>query len=968
MTPTTSLLPRFVLTFLLSLLFSPTNTTAQIIPDNSLGTENSTVNPAIINGFPVNQISGGAVRGVNLFHSFSEFNIPENTGAYFANPTGIANIFSRITGPNSSNISGVLGVAGNANLFLLNPRGIIFGSNARLDVRGSFLASSADSIVFDNGYLFSSSNPTSLPLLNVNIPIGLNFRENAGAIVNSSGVSQNIQGTEIPVGLAVQPGQTLALVGGDVTFNNGFASAFSGNLLLGSVASPGFVGFGLTPTGLTLNYAGIQNFGNIEFNGLSSATTTGPGGGAISVNAGKIILRDLSSLTSDTLGDLDGRDIKIETRQLQILDKAFISTLTLGAGKAGNLEINGTDSIEIIGPGFEDYKRIYLEGSIGGIPKISERQGGLLFGSAGTGKAGNISLNTRQLSLQNGAAIVNTNLGISPGGNIEIKASEFVDLNASGIFSPTFNQGNAGNITIETGKLSVSNGAVISPATFSSGNAGILIINATDSVLISKIREDSPVATGISSNSIGGTGNAGDIEMNTRSLRIEEGASLTSSSGLITRDSLINVGGQGANITINALDKVEIISSNTGDSKIARSLLGTGTTTNSNSGELTVNTRQLIVKGGGGIGASTIGSGSGGNLFINASESVEISGTTADKAFSSSIISASGDVLYQTAYQLPPPTGAAGNLNINTPQLIVRDGGAVSVASFGAGNAGTLNINAERILLDNAGKIDATTGSGAGGNINLNSLDMRLRRNSRISSDAGSSGGGNITLNSDILVAFPSENSDITANAATGAGGKVTVNIANIFGTSGITREQVRLNLGLSEAEFAALQVNPTTLLQSSDIAAISQSAGPSLQGTVTFSTAGVNPIQGLIELPQNVVDPAALVAANPCIQRGDSEFVVTGKGGIPANPQDTLSSHSAKFNWVEPVLEFSNPNPVNNTISNSQPLAPNSSLSASIIPAQGWVMNTKGEVSLVAYNVGNSMRNLSPNYTCVKR
>src|SRR4028119_564335 len=255
----------------------PSGAIAQIIPDSSLGSESSRTVPDPITTLPSDRISGGATRGSSLFHSFGEFNISEGRGAYFENPSGITNIFSRVTGGNQSNILGTLGVLGNANLFLINQKGIVFGPKARLDVRGSFMASTADSIVFNNGVEFSSANPQAVPLLTVNIPVGLRFRENAGAIVNTSSVTQVIEGTTIPVGLAVPPLQTLAMVGGDLIFNNGFASAFSGNIQLGSVATPGVVSFNITPIGLGLDYTNVANFGNIELSGLSAVTASGIG-------------------------------------------------------------------------------------------------------------------------------------------------------------------------------------------------------------------------------------------------------------------------------------------------------------------------------------------------------------------------------------------------------------------------------------------------------------------------------------------------------------------------------------------------------------------------------------------------------------------------------------------------------------------------------------------------------------------
>ncbi len=121
------------------------STEAQLLPDDSLGTENSLINS--INSLE-DRISGGAVRGTNLFHSFKEFNIGNNRSVYFNNPANVENILTRVTGNNASQILGKLGVLGNANLFLINPNGILFGKDASLDINGSFVGTTANFINF----------------------------------------------------------------------------------------------------------------------------------------------------------------------------------------------------------------------------------------------------------------------------------------------------------------------------------------------------------------------------------------------------------------------------------------------------------------------------------------------------------------------------------------------------------------------------------------------------------------------------------------------------------------------------------------------------------------------------------------------------------------------------------------------------------------------------------------------------
>jgi filamentous hemagglutinin family protein len=933
----------------------PGSAIAQIIPDNTLGSESSRSVNDTINNLPSDRIEGGATRGSSLFHSFGEFNIGEGRGAYFENPSGITNIFTRVTGGNQSNILGTLGVLGNANLFLINPKGIVFGPNARLDVRGSFLASTADSIVFDNGVGFSSANPQVVPLLTVNIPVGLRFRENPGAIINTSSVTEVIDGTTMPVGLAVPPGQTLAMVGGDLIFNNGFASAFSGNIQLGSVASPGFVSFNITPIGLGLDYTNVENLGNIELSGLSAVTASGPGGGAIAIRGGNVTLRDRSILASDTIGSIDGLGINIEAARFSLLDGAFLSSGTTGSGAGGPIEIRTAENIELQGIGFEDFREGILEPGASQEPvDITKRQSGIFTGTAGAGRAGEIAIDTKRLTIREGSVILNPTIGSGEGGDVTIRASEWVEINASGLFTTTFNTGNAGSIAIETRQLSVTDGAFVSASTFGAGNSGNLIVRASDSVIVARDRADSPLNTGLGTNSIGGTGRAGNIEINTRSLRVEAGASISAPSGLNTKLGVIPEGGPGGNITINASDSVEVI----GIAAVPiageipfPSVIIAGTFGSGKGGDVTLNARRLSVRDGGSILAGTVGAGSGGNLTLTASQSMEIVGTTTQGS-ASTIATASGDVVIQKVFGLEPASGAAGSLSIAADRLSVRDGAVVSVQSFGTGAAGSINVVADSIALNNQATIDGTTELGTGANINLRSRDIQLRNNSRITTDSGAAEGGNITLNSDLLVGR--NNSDITANAKSAAGGRVNVNVPNILGFAAASREQVKSRLGISDDEFAKLPVSPTSLLPTSDIAAISQSSGPALQGTVTFSASSVNPAQGLVELPQNIVNPAALIVANPCTKGAESAFTVTGKGGVPPSPNDTLSSAAERWRWVEEAPSSATDNV--RDVTDRQAREFGEIPDREVVPARGWVVNPQGEVMLVANQVAGQV------------
>ncbi len=934
---------------------------SQITPDSTLGNENSQVITDLeINGIRNDRIDGGAIRGSNLFHSFQEFNINEGRGAYFSNPDGITNILTRVTGTNPSHILGTLGVLGNANLFFINPNGIVFGPNSRLDLRGSFFASTASGIVFDE-LEFRAVNPEAPPLLAINIPIGLRFRDRPSAIVDRSSVTQPspllpfLEPIFNQIGLAVDSGQTLALIGGDIQLNNGSLTASSGQVLLGSVASGDLVNFVPTPFGLTLNYDNIQSFGNIQIANRSSINTSGAGGGRVEIRGNNVNISGNSAIFALTQGDANGRGVNIRANSLQILEGAQISTFTFARGAGGAIAIDATDSVELSGVGTASFQQFINQLIATGTIQFLEPVV-LVTAAGGAGKAGDLTIETGRLLLRNGAGVGSVALGTGDGGNIMLRAND-IEIVGSGINSGTLagSTGNGGNIAIDTGRLSVRDGSVLTTLTLGQGSSGNITIKATESVEALKAPDGVFSPTLINTTALRGNGKAGDITIDTGRLTVGDGAVVDSSSGGFLGSSLLSTeAGRGGNVTVRASESVEVfeISGNITDRGVVASGISATTTTSSNGGEVRISTPYLLVRDGGVVSTSSfIGQGNAGNIIIDAQQ-IEVRGSTNNGQIVSQIQAFAGRI-----FSTPTPSdrGNAGSLTLNVNRLIVRDRATVNALSFTGGQAGSITVVGDTIALDNRGRIQAnTTSSGGGGNINLQATDIQLRRGSRITTNAGTSNGGQININSDILLAFPQENSDITANAATGSGGRVNINTNNIFGATEITREQIRDRLGLTDAEFAALQATPTTLLNTSDIAAISQVAGPSLQGTVTFSTSGINPAQGLVQLPQNVVDPATLMAANPCTRGATSEFVITGRGGLPVTPMEALGDLGVGVNWSDlPAGEAGGRGQEAGGRGNFHP--------SSFTPATGWMISDRGEVTLTAYNASNTVSGRIP-------
>ncbi len=305
--------------------------------------------------------------------------------------------------------------------------------------------------------------------------------------------------------------------------------------------------------------------------------------------------------------------------------------------------------------------------------------------------------------------------------------------------------------------------------------------------------------------------------------------------------------------------------------------LSTATRGSGNAGNLTINTGRLIVRDGAQAASATISPGSGGNLSVNAEQSVEVIGTSANAASGLFASAIVGD-------------GAGGDLRITTPRLIVRDGALLSVSNFqsrnlappGTGPAGNLEIQAATIRLENQGVITAAAAGGDKGNITLDSQDIQMRRQSAITTNAtGPSAGGNITLNTDTLVAL--DNSDITANATNSQGGRVIVNAQGIFGT----------------------QFRPQ-LTRESDITA-SSDLGAEFSGIVEINTPDVDPSSGLVELSTTVVDVESLVAQNLCTpKQAGSSFVISGRGGLPTSPNDPLTDEVVVVEWSQPSTEVS--------------------------------------------------------------
>ncbi|WP_414518932.1 filamentous hemagglutinin N-terminal domain-containing protein, partial [Nostoc sp. PCC 9305] len=413
---------------------------AQITPDGTLDNNSSTIAPNVnIKGNAADRIDGGATRGANLFHSFQEFNVGESQRVYFANPTGISNILTRVTESNISNILGTLGVNGGANLFLINPNGIFFGQNARLDVPGSFVASTANSFVFGNGLEFSATNPqTPSSLLTVN-PSALLFNQlPAGRIENRSIAPAGIDAAGFNVyGLRVGDGKSLLLVGGNVIIDGGQLNAYGGRVELGGLAAVGNV--------------------NLLFNGDNLSLKF-----PLNVTRAFVSLTNQARVYVEAAG---GGDIAIDARNIDILGGSQLSAgIAYGLGQpeatAGDITLNATGEIQVADSG----SRILN-----------------LVSQDSKGNGGNITIDSGDFSLRDGAQLQALTSGVGNAGNVTVNARNAVDLAGNAAIFSTVEAGSVGkggNININATTLSLTDGARLSTSTSGVGNAGNVTVGA----------------------------------------------------------------------------------------------------------------------------------------------------------------------------------------------------------------------------------------------------------------------------------------------------------------------------------------------------------------------------------------------------------------------------------------------------------------------------------------------------------
>jgi filamentous hemagglutinin family protein len=988
---------------------------AQIVPDNTLGAERSVVTPNLnIRGIPSDRIDGGAPRGANLFHSFSDFNAGQGRGVYFANPAGIENILTRVTGNKPSNIFGRLGVLGGANLFLLNPHGIVFGQNATLDIQGSFLATTADRIQLgDSGY-FSAAEPQKSSLLSVS-PGALFFDAVANqpsSIINQGNLSTgkhltlaannlDLQGQLQALGdLTLQAQDTvkvrdtvaapfLARSGGNLTIiGNGGIDILAlnhptqtpfvsgGNLSLisdGVISGDAHFSSGGSFSIKSVS-GGLANFVSlydpvISSDGDVDVAANYTGASLLVESKGNIrVLGDINITAPDTSGLPTGRDTATLSTSTALIMRSGQSALAYGGVNSGSVLQDGTGAVPA---GITLGGNVTLQpfNGAGGIVKLLAASGNVSTqgmatngGAININSAGSITTNGQTLSTKNGDdydAYLNS---YDPNSYTHTYTGSGLPALQGGAISLL-----AANANITTGDLDSYSFSVLRGA---SGGGNIRLEASNGSINTGNLK----------SLSFSGSGNAG-----------QGGAiTLTAANGINITDYLFSFSysesgnaGQGGAITLTAAN-----GSITTDYLASSSHSGSGNA--GQGGAITLTAANDINITGFFVSDSSSHSGSGnagqgGAITLTAANDINITSFLVSGSFS---YSGSGNAGQGGAITL-----TAANGNITTDYLDsdsfsrngnAGQGGAITLtAANGNITTGFFVSSSESDGSGNAGQGGAITLTAANGSITTGYLDS-----SSFSYSGNAGQGGAITLtaaNDNITTGYLfSDSSSDSGNA--GQGGAITLTATN---GSITTRDLYSFS---SSGSGSAGQGGAITLMAAHDInitdyfasASFSESGNASQGGAITLSAANDININGYLNSASYSESGNAgqggeitLSAANDINITGDLysfSYSVSGKAGqggaislsaksgeilgIPSNSDDDTKARSpvlGSFSLSEQATAGNGGNVVieaKNNVSNLDILTLSSSSQSGTVQVTGL-----GDLSLTDTNIVTSKK-----------
>ncbi len=897
---------------------------AQIVPDNTLGADRSLVIPNVqINGITSDRIEGGAVRGSNLFHSFEDFNINEGRGAYFANPASIINIFTRVTGVNPSSILGTLGVLGNANLYLINPNGIFFGPDARLDLRGSLFVTTASALIFPDGSEYSARNPVAPPLLTVNVPqpVGLRFQGQEGMITNAADLkvasrqTLSLSGADVRMtGNMTASGGRIELIGSqsvallnnakiDVSADDGGGSVFIGSdgvisgkrtyignnvsINLNAIVNGNGGRAVVSADEVTAFYGTITATGGAEsgdggrmeisgkqhliFRGnLNTAIVNGLSG-TLSLNSANILIAsgsDNSGGGGSTSGPNNAQIGTILNSPVSEVINIFPATvyesalerlpgdtnIVLGAGNNITLENLRDNRLNLAsGKGIITIRADVDKDGAGNFV-MADREDTIFANGRNTQVSG-VDLFIGSL---NTSRDVPTSRPPRDSGSLTLNATG--DINIQGSVDTSAFFGSGGGIEVQARSIFLGDGGRITASVLAGpGNGGNININARESIELSGRNRRDRASAILTGGSFSGTGNSGDITINTGFLTLKDGASISNSVFMLESGAMQQVGRAGT-ISINARDGITLEAPEATRQELFTRITSEGPImAQGMPGEIKINTPSLNLKDGSTISTLTYSDGDGGTISIHTG-SLSLTGrasivsTTSWKGNAGLIVINAQDnislqgqdnnrvgIFSETAFGAE---GLAGEITINTNSLSVLDGARISTATDGLGDAGVINIvSSDKITL--AGKNSEGVGSSILSAVNSratgNSQGIKITAGTLSVSDgafisaetAGKGNAGNILIRANRL--DMSDGGRLRVNTTTDFNaGDITLNISDRLSLSGTDTGLFAQTQGAGKAGNITINSPEVILDSSASISAFTEGSGNS--GTITVN------------------------------------------------------------------------------------------------------------------------------------
>ena len=694
----------------------------------------------------------GKQVGGNLFHSFGIFGLTKGESATFSGPAAVSNVIGRVTGGNPSSINGnIKSTIAGANLYLINPSGVVFGPNATINVSGSFHASTADYLKMSDGAKFQATNPDG-STLSAAPPAAFGFLNARPAAITVNGSS-----------LGPVPG-TLGLVGGPVSVTGGTLSAPAGTIHVASAAGTGEVPVDpRNSAALTVTNFGPVSITNSSTNSsmLNVSDPTGLGsGGSVFIRSGTLIIK-ASEINADNYGPGTGGEIALQAAgQIALGNGANIHAGGVDAGRGGSVIVSASGSNI-------DNSAIDAD-------------------TRGAGNAGDVNVTVGTLAISNDGVIASRTFGSGNGGTISVSISGQLaiigkpDGSLTGIVSDAGrgSTGNAGNVVVSAGTLNLVSNGEISSSTFASGNAGSVSVTVGDQLSINGILANPGFLTSIATQTeAGSTGNAGSIAVSAGSLSIL-------GHGLIS--SRTSGPGNGGTVSVTVAGELSIAGEPDGSltgivSDARRSSTG-------NAGNVVVSAGTLNLVSNGEISSSTFASGNAGNVSVTIGDQLSIDGTLANPSFLTGI----------AAQTETGSIGNAGSVQVNAGSLSIANSGTISASTYGLGAGGnvtsqvgrTLSISGDGSLLSTTG-IFATTNLLLGknaGNITLIAGSLSIVNGGEISaSTSGLGSAGSVKLN---------VTGDLQANNETSF--QTTGVLASTFGSGNAGRVSVEVGGQLS--------------------------------------------------------------------------------------------------------------------------------------------------------------------------